>query len=52
MRHRLSAATFGAIVIAGLLAAPGGVGFTDATYMSLPGIGDTGDRVIWYQRQQ
>jgi len=28
-----------------------GVGFTDATYMSLPGIGDAGDRVIWYQRQ-
>ncbi|NOT27559.1 MAG: hypothetical protein HOP16_15850 [Acidobacteria bacterium] len=29
----------------------GGVGFTDSTYMSLPGIGDTGDRVIWYQKQ-
>jgi len=28
-----------------------GVGFADATYMSLPGIGDAGDRVIWYQRQ-
>ena len=28
-----------------------GVGFTDATYMSLTGIGDAGDRVIWYQRQ-
>ena len=28
-----------------------GVGFTDATYMSLPGIGEAGDRVIWYQRQ-
>ena len=27
-----------------------GVGFTDSTYMSLPGIGDTGDRVIWYQK--
>ena len=27
-----------------------GVGFTDATYMSLPGIGNTGDRIIWYQR--
>jgi len=27
-----------------------GAGFTDATYMSLPGIGETGDRVIWYQR--
>jgi hypothetical protein len=29
-----------------------GVGHVDVTYMSLPGIGDTGDRVIWYQRQQ
>jgi hypothetical protein len=29
----------------------GGVGFTDSTYMTLPGIGDTGDRVIWYQKQ-
>ncbi len=28
----------------------GGVGFTDSTYMSLPGVGNTGDRVIWYQR--
>jgi hypothetical protein len=28
-----------------------GVGFTDVTYMSLPGLGDAGDRVIWYQRQ-
>jgi hypothetical protein len=28
-----------------------GVGFTDVAYMSLPGIGDAGDRVIWYQRQ-
>jgi len=28
-----------------------GVGFTDTTYISLPGIGDTGDRVIWYRRQ-
>jgi hypothetical protein len=28
-----------------------GVDFTDVTYMSLPGIGDAGDRVIWYQRQ-
>jgi hypothetical protein len=28
-----------------------GVGYTDATYMSLPGIGDAGDRIIWYQRQ-
>jgi hypothetical protein len=29
----------------------GGVGFTDVTYMSLPGIGETGDRVIWYRKQ-
>jgi hypothetical protein len=29
----------------------GGVGFTDVTYMALPGIGDTGDRIVWYQRQ-
>ncbi len=29
----------------------GGVGFTDVTYMALPGIGETGDRVVWYQRQ-
>jgi hypothetical protein len=29
----------------------GGVGFADVTYMSLPGIGETGDRVIWYQKQ-
>jgi hypothetical protein len=28
-----------------------GVGFTDTVYMSLPGIGDGGDRIIWYQRQ-
>jgi SAM-dependent methyltransferase len=28
-----------------------GTGFADVTYMSLPGIGDTGDRVIWYQKQ-
>ena len=28
-----------------------GVGFTDASYISLPGIGSTGDRIIWYQRQ-
>ena len=25
-------------------------GQTDATYMSLPGIGDTGDRITWYQK--
>jgi hypothetical protein len=29
----------------------GGVGFTDVVYMSLPGIGDTGDRIVWYQKQ-
>jgi hypothetical protein len=28
-----------------------GVGYVDVTYMSLPGIGETGDRVIWYQTQ-
>ena len=28
-----------------------GVGYTDVVYMSLPGIGDAGDRVVWYQKQ-
>jgi hypothetical protein len=28
-----------------------GIGFTDVVYMSLPGIGDTGDRIVWYQKQ-
>jgi hypothetical protein len=28
-----------------------GVGFTDVVYMSLPGIGETGDRIVWYQKQ-
>ena len=28
-----------------------GTGFADVTYMSLTGIGDTGDRVIWYQKE-
>jgi hypothetical protein len=28
-----------------------GVGFTDVVYMSLPGVGDTGDRIVWYQKQ-
>jgi hypothetical protein len=28
-----------------------GIGFTDVSYISLPGIGNTGDRIIWYQRQ-
>ena len=28
-----------------------GVGYSDVTYMSLPGIGDAGDRVILYQKQ-
>ena len=27
-----------------------GAGFADVTYMSLPGIGETGDRVIWYAK--
>jgi len=27
-----------------------GVGFTDVTYITIPGIGSTGDRIIWYQR--
>ena len=27
-----------------------GVGYTDVVYMSLPGIGDAGDRIIWYQK--
>lgn len=27
------------------------VGATSATYMTLPGIGETGDRIVWYQRQ-
>jgi hypothetical protein len=29
-----------------------GVGYTDAVYMSLPGLGDAGDRIIWYQKQE
>jgi hypothetical protein len=28
-----------------------GVGFSDVTYMALTGIGDTGDRIVWYQRR-
>jgi len=28
-----------------------GVGYTDVVYMSLPGIGDTGDRIVWYQKR-
>ena len=28
-----------------------GVGYTDVVYMSLPGIGDAGDRVVWYQKR-
>lgn len=28
-----------------------GIGFTDVTYITLPGIGNTGARIIWYQRQ-
>src|SRR5258705_3010979 len=27
-----------------------GVDYSDVTYIVLPGIGDTGDRIIWYQR--
>ena len=29
----------------------GGVGYADVTYMALPGLGETGDRVVWCQRQ-
>ena len=28
-----------------------GAGFVDATYMSIAGVGDTGDRLIWYQKE-
>ena len=28
-----------------------GTGFTDVVYMSLPGVGDAGDRIIWYERR-
>ena len=28
-----------------------GTGFTDVVYMSLPGVGETGDRIIWYERR-
>lgn len=27
------------------------VGYTDVSYMELPGIGQAGDRIVWYQRQ-
>lgn len=27
------------------------IGYTDVTYMALPGIGETGDRIVWYQRR-
>ena len=27
------------------------VGATEVTYMNLPGIGEAGDRIVWYQRQ-
>jgi hypothetical protein len=27
-----------------------GAGYTDVVYMSLPGIGDAGDRIVWYQK--
>jgi hypothetical protein len=26
------------------------VGYTDVTYMELPGIGEVGDQIVWYQR--
>ena len=29
-----------------------GVGYTDVVYMSLPGIGDAGDRIVWYQKPE
>ncbi|MGH9253027.1 MAG: hypothetical protein ACRD3C_00495, partial [Vicinamibacterales bacterium] len=28
-----------------------GVGSTDVVYMSLAGIGETGDRIVWYRRE-
>jgi len=28
-----------------------GAGYVDVTYMSLPGVGDAGDRVIWYEKE-
>ena len=28
----------------------GSAGHTDVTYMSLPGVGDSGDRITWYQK--
>jgi hypothetical protein len=28
-----------------------GAGHTDVVYMSLPGIGDAGDRIVWYRKQ-
>lgn len=28
-----------------------GTGFTDVKYIDLPGVGSTGDRIIWYERQ-
>ena len=28
-----------------------GTGFTDVIYISLPGVGDAGDRIIWYERR-
>ena len=29
----------------------GSVGSTDVNYMELPGIGQAGDRIVWYRRQ-
>ena len=28
-----------------------GIGYTDTTYMALQGVGDTGDRIVWYRKQ-
>lgn len=30
----------------------GPVGYTDVVYLTLVGIGETGDRIVWYQRPQ
>jgi len=29
----------------------GEVGYTDVNYMEFPGIGEAGDRIVWYRRQ-
>ena len=28
----------------------GSVGYTDVSYLEIPGVGETGDRIVWYQR--